>query len=325
MPAVNAESRKHFAEQGYVVLEGLLSQELDIQPVVQEYQELLDRLVERSYSQGKLTSTYGDLPFAERLTRVMHESGEPYHMYMDISLPLGEIAADSPIHLGAGVFNLLTSPRLLDAVESFVGPEIYVNPVQHVRIKPPERVLDNQYRFSLAGSTPWHQDQGVVLEEADESDILTVWMAITDATLSNGCLMVVPGSHSGGLAPHCPVTKEGVRTTHIAEAFQRVEEAIPLPMKSGSVLFMHRRTMHASLPNASDGIRWSYDLRYNPVGQPSGRPGFPGFVARSRSHPEQEVHDYRVWAGLWLDAREALAGKAHPAYHRWQEDSPFCA
>ncbi len=325
MPRLSADRLARFAEEGYLVVENLLDQELDIRPVVQEYQELLDRLVERSYAQGKLTSTYRDLPFDQRLTRVMKESGEPYHMYMDISLPLGDIKADSPIHLGPAVFNLLTSPRLLDAVESLIGPEIYVNPVQHVRIKPPERLLDGQYRYSLAGSTPWHQDQGVVLEEADESDILTVWMAITDATIQNGCLLVVPGSHTGGLVPHCPVTKAGVRATHIAESYQRTEEAIPLPMKSGSVLFLNRRTMHASLANESDSIRWSYDLRYNPIGQPTGRPGFPGFVARSRSHPETEVHDHRVWANLWLQARATRAGVGHPAYHRWQSDSPDCA
>ena len=38
---------------------------------------------------------------------------------------------------------------------------------------------------------------------------------------------------------------------------------------------MHKHTIHGSLPNVSDEIRWSLDLRYNPTGQPTGRPEFP--------------------------------------------------
>ena len=39
---------------------------------------------------------------------------------------------------GPAVFDVLTAPPLLDAVESIIGPEIYSNPTQHVRLKPPE-------------------------------------------------------------------------------------------------------------------------------------------------------------------------------------------
>lgn len=68
-------------------------------------------------------------------------------------------------------------------------------------------------------------------------------------------------------------------------------------MSTGDVLFMHRLTKQGSLPNRSDDIRWSFDLRYQPIGLPTGRPLFPGFVARSRQHPEQETTDWREWAG----------------------------
>ena len=48
--------------------------------------------------------------------------------------------------------------------------------------------------------------------------------------------------------------------------------------------------MHSSLPNLSENIRWSLDLRYNPIGQPTGRAWFPGFIARSKSKPESEMN-----------------------------------
>jgi hypothetical protein len=97
-------------------------------------------------------------------------------------------------------------------------------------------------------------------------------------------------------------------------------------MRRGSVLFLHRRTMHSSLRNTSDGVRWSFDLRYQPIGQPTGRPWFPSFVVRSREHPEREIHDWRAWAGLWRAARTHLA--AHPEDmkpRRWTGTEPVCA
>jgi len=40
------------------------------------------------------------------------------------------VGEDTPIHLSEAVFNFLRNPRLLDAVETLIGPEIYSNPIQ---------------------------------------------------------------------------------------------------------------------------------------------------------------------------------------------------
>ena len=85
---------------------------------------------------------------------------------------------------------------------------------------------------------------------------------------------------------------------------------------------MHRLTCHGSLPNRGNRIRWSMDLRYNPIGQHTGRAAFPGFVARSREHPEMELRDAEVWAQEWRDTRERLARENDPAYNRWPSDDP---
>jgi ectoine hydroxylase-related dioxygenase (phytanoyl-CoA dioxygenase family) len=169
----------------------------------------------------------------------------------------------------------------------------------------------------------WHQDQGVATPEQDEVPVLTVWLAITDATEENGCLCVVPKSHTQGLTTHCPGSgPDG--GLQIPQKLIRLE-AIPVPLKRGGALFMHRRTIHASLENKSDDIRWSFDLRYQPVGMPTGRPAFPGFVARSRVHPQSELRDWREWARLWSDARERLAQDAPPKFNRWSAEAEACA
>ena len=93
--------------------------------------------------------------------------------------------------------------------------------------------------------------------------------------------------------PHCPATREnsaGVGV-HIREQFIDGREIVPMPMKAGSALFMTKETIHSSLRNTSDEVRISFDLRFNPIGQPTGREAFPGFVARSQERPETELHD----------------------------------
>ena len=96
-------------------------------------------------------------------------------------------------------------------------------------------------------------------------------------------------------------------------------------MRRGSALFIHRLTCHGSLPNKSDRIRWSLDLRYNPIGQPSGREAFPGFVARSEARPETELSNAEAWAQQWRDSRLQLARENDPSYNCWSSDDPACA
>ena len=100
-------------------------------------------------------------------------------------------------------------------------------------------------------------------------------------------------------------------------------------MKPGDVLFMTKMTKHASLTNESDGVRFSFDIRYNPTGQPTERPWFPGFVARSRSHPESELRDFTTWDRLWEEARLALEAIDYdtPGTSHWKtgEEDPRCA
>ena len=52
---------------------------------------------------------------------------------------------------------------------------------------------------------------------------------------------------------------------------------------------------YSSLPNQSDDIRFRFDLRYSPVGLPTGRDEFPGFVAHSRQHLQSVLTAHRQW------------------------------
>ena len=236
-----------------------------------------------------------------------------------ICLPQKGVAPETLVHCGPAAFGLLTNPRLLDAVEAIVGPEIYSNPTQHVRIKPPEGCLaGGDTIVGEIARTVWHQDLGTVMPEADASRILTVWIAITESNRENGCLLVAPGSHRRGLAPHCHDPQSNYSRQAIPERLVG-NRRVALEMDPGDVVFLTKLTMHASLPNLSEDVRWSVDLRYQPTGEPTGRPWFPGFVARSRAAPQSVLSDPATWAGLWHHARERLAAQPTPSFQRWPE------
>jgi phytanoyl-CoA hydroxylase len=324
---VDDAALKLFREEGYLLAEGILDVEKDIKPVIAEYTELIDALCRKWHAEGRLSSTLEEMPFGQRLSRALKETGERYERHVDFALPQNGITEETPIHLGPAVFHMLTSPRLLDVVERFIGPEIECNPIHHTRIKVPQRELSQDRWNSATAQTDWHQDLGVATEEQNESNVLTVWLPVTEATVENGCLVVIPRSHTGDLAHHCLVSpqKKGL---HIPDKYLAPGEPLALPMQPGDLLFFHKKTQHASLTNESDDIRWSMDLRYNPVGQASGRPWFPSFVARSRAHPESVLTDPAKWAKLWRDTRSRLAGipaEEWPKFNRWDKDSELCA
>ena len=322
-----------FDREGYLVLRGLLSKERDLDPIIAEFAGVLDRLATELYEAGQIASTYADLSFSERLTRIYAESGKVHSQYFDCSLPQGNVQPDTPFWTGPAVFALLRNRAILDTVESLIGPEIYANPVQHVRMKPPEHLTpkDPETGRVQLGATPWHQDNGVITEDADETEMITVWLPLTDATIENGCMVVQPRGHRDGLLPHCPAdslthNKNGGFGLHIPDQFLAEDELfVSLPMAAGDVLLMHRRTPHASHSNHSDHVRWSFDLRYHPIGQPTGRDAFPGFVARSQRNPAIELHDPRAWTELWLDARARLAVGENPRFNRWEAGDLVCA
>jgi phytanoyl-CoA hydroxylase len=106
---------------------------------------------------------------------------------------------------------------------------------------------------------PWHQDNGYTYVEPQQ--YLTCWVALTDATLENGCPWVVPGVHRGGTLAH-EMTELGWR------CFEREpNNAIPAPVRAGGVVIFSSLTPHMTGPNStSDAIRKSYIVQFAPDG-----------------------------------------------------------
>ncbi len=321
-----------FAQQGYLVVPDVLDSN-DIDAVADEYSAALDAAANELYARGEVSSTFSDLAFDDRYMALLSANANVFY-YLGISLPLDfEGLAPHLIraHTGPAFFGLVSNPRVLDVVQSVLGPEISTNPVQQTRLKPPQRFLSGAMAtYSNVGATTWHQDFGAVMDEAADTDMLTVWVAMMDTSEEMGCLQVLPGSHRDReLTLHCPGAVNPAENYIPQPMLERHGvDPVPLPVGRGSLVLLNKFTEHSALPNISDRLRWSFDLRYQRTGQPTGRPAFPSFVLRSTGQPVASADDYHKG---WWDTRERVLSGSHqgPLYEqqRWlaNRDDPVCA
>lgn len=310
-------------ERGFAVVADVFDRSQFLDPLLDELAGTLDDVVRRGEGRPPDggSRSYASLGFSERLVRLLADGWRGLGAQLDISLPLGNVRADSPILLGRACYRLLSAPALLDLVASVLGPDIWLSPVGHTRMKLPVNFSGSG--GGQFGTVPWHQDNGVLLEEADDVDILTVWVAVTDATIDNGCLQVLPSPRPEALHGHCPGGPGGLAIPPVALPDRA---AVPLPISAGSVLFMHSRTVHSSLPNRTDDqVRISMDLRYQAVREPTGRPVFPCFPLRLGDQPGQLATSWEEWRDGWLAARQALADRPIGPLNRWDAAAPICA
>ncbi|MDE0608142.1 MAG: phytanoyl-CoA dioxygenase family protein [Acidimicrobiaceae bacterium] len=309
---LSANQLEAFERDGFVVVDGLLN-DRDLVPIYDEYELILEDQIGRMLAAGALrqrpVGTFGD-----RYAAVITADPQA-HRRFNISLPLinGPVDADSYLmHCGPAVFDLLRHPSILDAVESVIGPEIASNPVQQMRMKPAEaQVVDETLRrHSNVGATTWHQDIVALLPDADDSQIVTVWVALTDALIENGCLVSIPGSHRLGPQVHC-ANQELASEPYVPPAVLSELKERPLPVRRGGIVLFDKLNVHRALPNRSKSMRWSADLRYNPIGQGTGRPAFPTFAARSARTPGLVLTEFEVWKDRWDAAREAIVSRTY--------------
>jgi hypothetical protein len=271
-----------FRDEGVLVARGLLA-EADLQPVRDELAEWIDRRANDLHAAGKIRELHADAPFTRRFGLLMAQSAEIQSGFDVVPL------------YGRALFRFTHTPRLLDALEQLVGPELSLNPIHHVRGKPPQAQCSDSHKGYF--SVPWHQDSGVTLAEADASEIVTTWLPLGDATEEMGCLQVLPGAHRLGHLTHVVVPGYG---TSVKPSAMPPITPRRLPVHAGDVVFMHRHTPHHSTPNRSQDCRWSLDLRFQRTGDHNGRPWQPDFVVRSPAG--RPIADYETWVRRWQEA-----------------------
>jgi phytanoyl-CoA hydroxylase len=165
--SLTAEQVDTYEEDGYLVLPDLLDDE-DLAPARIAMMQKVDQMAADLLAAGLVADPLLSEPFRTRLARLFDGLGE------EEFLAYGRSWRDRL----PGYYMLMRNPKILDAVESLIGPEIFSNPVYNLRPKVP-RVA--------AGAVPWHQDKSY-WPDANSNPVITVWISLVDATLENGCL-----------------------------------------------------------------------------------------------------------------------------------------
>lgn len=140
-------------------------------------------------------------------------------------------------------------------------------------IGPDVRLYWNQavYKFpETEKEFPWHQDNGYT--PVDPEQYYTCWIALTDVTLENGCVWLLPGTHKLGTQPH--KDSELGRVGYFGD-----DKGVPVELKKGSMAVFSSLTFHRSGSNLTNGIRKAYIVQYIPSHTVNARTG-EGFADR---------------------------------------------
>ena len=285
-----------FREEGYVIAEDVFDHE-DLEPIRLDLEREINWKIDQLAADRKLTETYPGEAFEQRLTHIYRDSKENGEAVMQ---HLEGIRGGG--YQGRGMFDLITHPKLLDAVESLVGSEIVASSAYRIRPKIPG---------IGRGDIPWHQDSGYFSPNCDDHLIVTCWIPLVDANRENGCMEIIPRSHMTGILKHHSGANMGLYVIKDEDLPAGAPEKIVAECPRGGVVFMTNLTPHCSTPNLSDTIRWSVDLRFQSASAPNNVGLWPGqnevdwdrnvqiacyapeadFVVRSQSDPASVV-DY---------------------------------
>lgn len=148
--------------------------------------------------------------------------------------------------------SIARDPRVLDAVEQVLGPDIMVWSSEFF-VKEPrtDKIVS------------WHQDLTYWgLGETDGE--VTAWIALSPVTRANGCMRFVPGSHEMSIIPHNDTFAAENLLSRGQEIAIDVDEAsaVHIELRPGEMSLHHGRMFHASGPNTSDERRIALVIRY---------------------------------------------------------------
>jgi len=137
----------------------------------------------------------------------------------------------------------LSHPAQVDVLTRIIGPNV--------------KCMQSMLFIKSSGKPgqAWHQDEAFI--PTRDRSLVGGWMALDDATVENGCLWVIPGSHQPGII--WPSQSHDDRRFDCAgEAVFPYEDgdAVPVEVNAGSIVFFNGYLLHRSLPNrATSGYR----------------------------------------------------------------------
>ena len=169
---------------------------------------------------------------------------------------------------------LVRHPRILDAVEDVIGPDILVYWATFF-VKEPD----------TPAFTAWHQDSTYFGLEPHEH--VTAWVALTDASKEAGCMDVVPPNGQRRQYHHAKVGLKNAITAAGQAIVEPIDETgiTTMELKAGEMSFHNTLAPHRSLPNRAGHRRIGYGISYIPAHvKPTGSYRLKALLVRGRDH-----------------------------------------
>jgi hypothetical protein len=146
--------------------------------------------------------------------------------------------------------DVVREPKLLDAVEDLIGPDILCWGASFFAKKPHD-----------PGYVSWHTDS--FFYGFEPADTLSAWLAFNASTIEAGCVKYIPGTHKGPPAVH-EIKPHKNNLIPIGQTVIDVDEdrAVDAVLQAGEIVFHHESVVHGSAPNNADHPRVGLSIHY---------------------------------------------------------------
>jgi phytanoyl-CoA hydroxylase len=161
--------------------------------------------------------------------------------------------------------------KLVRSLKQILGNEIVLSQAHH------NCIMTKQARYS--SSTGWHRDSRYW--QFEKPELVTAWLALRDEVVGNGCLLVLPGSHSWNISPNQLNEKQFIRED-LLENKTLIQQAIPVELQQGDLLFFSSNLFHAAGNNQTGQTKFSMVFTYR------AKNNLP--ILGSRSASQLEIH-----------------------------------
>ena len=167
--------------------------------------------------------------------------------------------------------DLVSHPRLLDAVEDLIGPDILCWGSSFFQKEPDDKSF-----------VSWHQD--TTYYGIEPPDTCTAWIALSEASIAAGCMRFLPGSHNKGLFSHAELkAKDNLLSRGQTVVGIDESKAVHVPLKAGQFSFHREDTLHASHPNTTGDRRIGLSIHYvAPHARETSIPGASAMLVRGK-------------------------------------------